>query len=236
MNIWISRLLGLWSMSLGLGTLIRLIIAPIESTGAGLSLFLLITLSIVLLLVGFYSIQTCYKTMPGMLINPLWVTRFNDSLSLVFGGASMIAVADYIFGNLWGVRSVINDDFILFMSVFFLLFGIPILAFYNSRLTFQTLEVDEKEITLHSMSGTTVVRWEEIESFKLSDEYILVGRVGILIPRTLQKRLKVISKRGDKMLINEPQIKSRKKTIIAMLKSHIPKKLLADFSDISDRW
>ena len=236
MKIWLNRYIGLMCLSFGLGMIVRYAISPSDLVGISSAFYAVSLLTLTMIIVGFIVLKKCYKTKPGISISPAWVTWFYDGISLVFGGAAMISVVDLGYGYVWNIGSAINDDFITFMSVFFVLFGIAILAFYTSRLTSQSVEVDENQIKLHGMFGAKKILWSDLEAFGLSDEYVLVGRAGTMIPRKLQKRLKLTSKFGDDIFINEPQVKSKKKTIIASLKSFAPKNILPEFSTLLKAW
>ena len=236
MKIWLNRYIGLLCLSLGVGMIVRFAISPNDLTGISSAFYTVSFLTLVMMIVGFITLKKCYGVKPGISISPSWVTWFYDGISILFGGAAFISLVDLGFGYIWNIGSAVNDDFITFMSVFFVLFGIPILAFYTSRLTSQSIEVDENQIILHGMFGAKKVLWSDLEAFGLSDEYVLVGRAGTMIPRKLQKRLKLTSKFGDHIFINEPQVKSKKKTIIASLKSFAPKNILPEFSSLLKTW
>lgn len=239
MTIFFRRLLSLWAICIGAGTIIRWSIDPPFSELNSIwtiGNILIITFGIVFLSFGLYLLFPLYRFPKGILVNPPWVAKFYDFISMLFGGAAAIMVVDLILIKAFDISSNLYEEELTFMSVFFLIIGILILAAYTSRLAHQAIEVDEEAIRINGPSGTHKIRWKDIEKIELSDEYVMVGRGGAMIPRQLQKRLKVITKMGESYYINEPQLKGKKEVVINLIRNNIPPSLRNTYIQVLDEW
>jgi hypothetical protein len=78
------------------------------------------------------------------------------------------------------------------MGNYFFVAGIPMATLYTSRFTSQSVDIDIDGIVVDSMAGKDFIPWEALASVELSNEYIPVGRVGTMVPKQLQKRLKLV--------------------------------------------
>ena len=239
MSLFFRRLTALWIISLGVGIIIRWSLGPPFNGAASIwtpTNTLIIFTGIVLLASGLYLLFPLYRVPKGLMVNPPWMATFYDFISMLFGGAAAIMVVDLILLNIFGVPSNLYEEQLTFMSVFFLVIGIPILSAYTSRLGYQSIVVSAASVHITGPSGTTNILWTDVEKMELSDEYVIVGRMGTLIPRQLQKRLKITTKMGESYFINEPQLKGKKKEVINKIKVNLPKTLDDTYSQMLDDW
>ncbi len=64
----------------------------------------------------------------------------------------------------------------------------------------------------------------------------MVGRVGLMMPRKLQKTLVIKDTLGRQLIINEPQLKSIKQDIIQKLIQFAPDRLRGEYKELLDEW
>jgi len=122
------------------------------------------------------------------------------------------------------------------MGVFFFCVSIPIITLFTSRFTSQSVEIDAEGIQVDSLIEKGSMTWESFESINFSDEYILVSRVGIRIPSRKQKSLKLEGKTGQRLIINEPQLKSVKRQIALKFEQYAPDNWKDKIKQILDKW
>jgi hypothetical protein len=226
-------------MCIGIGMIIRWVINPPFNDQFTIwtnSNIIVLFCGTMLLATGVFFIIPLYKFPDGILLNPKWVAKFYDFITVSFGSAAAILVIDALLLKIFNTSSIINDDYLTFMSIFFYSVGVPMLAAYTCRLTYQAIQVDHYGIRINNASGTEKILWDDIKSMELSEEYVLVGRMGSIMPRELQKGLKINTKMGGSFYINEPQLKRKKKEVIRQLKDHMPQQFRASNTQILDQW
>ncbi|MBT6765198.1 MAG: hypothetical protein HOA90_11760, partial [Prolixibacteraceae bacterium] len=150
-----------------------------------------------LLLLGLILIRKLYFRKRGIMVNPQKVAFIYDVVTLLLAVPSAWLVASLILEKLLFIPPVYEDDEMYFMGVFFFCFGIPFVALFTSRLTSQSVKIDSKGVLIDSIRNKEFISWQSIESIDFSDEHILVGRLGVPMPRKLQKSLKITVKSGD---------------------------------------
>lgn len=232
MSIFLRRLLAVWCLCISLGLIIRLSLGVILPDIGKISLILI---AISVMVIGSLILLPLYKFPPGVLINPPWVAKFYDLIAVLFGGAAAIIVVDIILVTCLGIQTTLDDEYLRFMSVYFLLIGIPILAAFTSRLAHQVIRVVKNGIHIET-STSELIEWNDIKSIQLIDEFVLVGRVGLLIPSKLQKRLCITTQNGQQHYLNEPQTASKKKEVIDQIIVNMPEPLREDSLSILQNW
>ena len=198
-----------------------------------------ITLKIIgalLLFLGLFIIRKLYFRKKEIMVNPPIIAILWDIITLLLAIPSAWLLASLLLEKLLFIPPVYADDEIIFMGVFFFFFGIPFVSLYTSRLTSQSLVIDDLGIQLKGISEMDHLSWDEIESIDFSDEYVAVSRVGFLIPRKLQKRLRIRSRSGDSLFLNEPQLQSVKKKIRKQFQIFAPDIIRDKFLSVLIKW
>ncbi len=88
----------------------------------------------------------------------------------------------------------------------------------------------------YSMSGKEKLKWSQVDRVKLSDEYIAAGKAGMVIPKKLQKRLKLESNADDDIVTNEPQLRSAREWVIHQIIEKVPAAKRELFNDVLRKW
>lgn len=239
MSLFFRRLRALWVSCIGLGVIIRWVLNPPFSphwTTWTLPNIFLLFCGAISFTIGIYLLYPLYKFPEGILINPPWVAKFYDFISVIFGSAAAILVTDSLLLKIFKVSSIMNDDYLTFMSIFFYIIGIPMLAAFTGRLTYQAIRVDEDGVYIHTDTETEIILWKDIVSMELSKEYVMVGRMDISVPRELQKRLKINTTMGESYFVNEPQLKRKKEEVIRQFKLYMPEQIRDLNMSVLDQW
>jgi len=86
------------------------------------------------------------------------------------------------------------------------------------------------------MAGKEFLPWESLAGIEFSDEYVAVGRVGIMMPKKIQKRLKLKDTSGRSLMVNEPQLSSVKRKIVHKFNEHAPEALHKEVRERLSEW
>lgn len=188
------------------------------------------------ILAGMFLARRLYNPKHGIMINPQRVAILWDVIVMIFTiVAAYMVVCTVLLKGLF-VTPFFNDDFSILMGNFFFFFSVPLVAFYISRLSFQSIEIDTDGIKVDSLRGKDTISWDSLQSMDFSDEYVMVGRVGVLVPRQLQKRLKIKDTAGHTIIINEPQLKSVKRDISLKFEQYAPVELIEKIKVLMNKW
>jgi hypothetical protein len=193
-------------------------------------------IGVISILIGFLLGRRLYIRKKGIMVNPQGIAIFYDVITLLFAIPSVYMVVNTVLTKTMYIPPIIDDDFIVLMGIFFFCAGIPIVTMFTSRFTSQSVGIDSDGIHVDSLFEKDSITWESLESMDFSDEYVLVIRVGIPIPRQLQKRLKLEGKTGQRLIINEPQLKSVKRQIAMRFEQHAPDHLRDKIRQMLDKW
>jgi len=188
------------------------------------------------LVFGILLVKKLYIRKHGIMVNPQGIALLNDGITLLFAIPSLYMVITTVLAKTLHIIPLINDDFGIFMGNFFFCIGIPALTLYTSRFTTQSVDIDSRGIHVDSLMGKDSIKWEALESLNFSNEYIVVGRGGILMPRQLQKCLKLIGKEEKSLTINEPQLKLIKGQIVSNFIHYAPDHLKNTIEKILGEW
>ncbi len=191
---------------------------------------------ILFLLMGFIVTRKLYFRKRGIMVNPQKIAILYDIITLLFAVPSAWLFVSFVLEKLFFIPPVYAGNEIFFMGVFFLFIGVPLVSLFTSQLTSQSIGINSKGVIVDSLRVVEFVPWEELQSIEFSDEYVLVGRGGIPIPRKLQKSLKLTDISGNSIIINEPQLKSIKNKIIQHFEIHMTGNLKNEFMKLLSEW
>ena len=158
-----------------------------------------------------------------------------DTISLLFAVLAGYVLHDWVAEKWFDLPSVLGDEFLTGMALFFYVFGLPLLSTFTSVLTFQTVHVDANEIRLDSLFGREALSWSDLCKVELQEQGIVVPRQGLATRRTLQTQL-ILSGTRDALAIHEPQLRSIKKRLIDSLLSHAPDSVRERLYEVLREW
>ena len=206
-----------------------------NGTITGLHIILKI-IGIILFACGILLLKQLYVRKQGIMINPARIALLYDFITLLFGVPSAYMLANVVMFKLFYIEPITSEEFILFQGAFFFVLGIPFVTLYTSRFTSQSILIDTKGIFVDSLITKNFTSWDSLEYISFSDEYVLVSRVGMPIPRQLQKSVKLTTKDGQSIIVNEPQLKSVKKKIIARFEEFATEPLKGNILEQLKKW
>lgn len=206
-----------------------------EGEIASLSIILKI-IGAVLFLLGFLFIRKLYFRKRGIMVNPLQIAGLYDGITFLFAVPSAWLLAGIVLQKLLFIQPLFNEMELTFMGIFFFLFGIPFVSVFTSRIVSQSVQFNSIGILVDSLSEKNLIKWESLQSIEFSNEYVLVGRVGTIIPKKLQKSLKFTDSDNNSVVLNEPQLKSVKKKIITHFQKYAPIQIREKFLRTLKKW
>jgi len=185
---------------------------------------------------GFLLVRRLYVKKAGIMVNPRRVAVLYDAIALAFAIPSAYMAVNSLLEKLLFIPWYVQDDFLVFMGTFLFIGGIPILTLYTSRFTSQGIDITPQGIAVDGMAGNVFLPWESLAGIEFSDEYVAVGRVGIMMPKKIQKRLKLKDTSGRSLLVNEPQLSSVKRKIVHKFNEHAPEALHKEVRERLAKW
>jgi hypothetical protein len=191
---------------------------------------------LVLLILGIWLLTTVYTKRSGIMINPQRVAMLYDGVALLFGVPAAWLLASVALEKWLYIEPFFDDEYMAFMGVFIYIFCIPFISAFTGRFTSQSLKISSKGILIDNIRNKKLIYWDEIAGFDFSDEYILVGRLGMPVPRKIQKSLKIHKTNGGAEIINEPQLKSVKDKIKKEVEKKSPESVKLNFLTILSEW
>jgi len=210
-------------------------INPVEGEVKYLVVFLKL-LGAILTVSGLILARRLYLPKQGIMIAPPWIAILWDVITLVITVLAAYMVVCTVLSKTLFVVCYVNDNFAVFMGNFFFFFGMPLVVLYTSRFTAQTVQINADGIKVDGLFETDSLSWDAIQSFYFADEYVMVGRVGLMMPRKLQKTMVIKDTLGRELKINEPQLKSIKQDITQKLIQFAPERLREEYKDLLDGW
>lgn len=193
-------------------------------------------IGVILVLAGLVLMRRLYIPKLGIMVNPQGIAILYDLITLIFTIPSAYMVVSTVLSKTMFIPHIMDDDFAILMGNFLFFAGIPFITLYTSRFTSQDVGIDSEGIHVNSLTKKDSITWESLDSMDFSDEYVLVGRVGTLIPRQLQKGLQLESKTGQRLTINEPQLKSVKRQIAVRFEQYAPDHLRDKIKQLLAKW
>lgn len=193
-------------------------------------------LGVILLIAGFRHVRKLYPRLPGLPINSAKVAVIYDICLLLLSVPAAYVAICWFLKSAFDIRPLMDEDEMFFLGTFFLLFSVPFVCGFTDRYTSQSVEVDDQAISLHDSSMTTRLQWQELDEIDLSDENVMVGRAGVSVPKTVQRRLVLKAADGREMIINEPQLKKSKREFLDLLQQHAPESAEKALTALREVW
>ena len=191
---------------------------------------------ILLLAFGVWLLATVYIKRKGIMVNPPRIAFLYDSITLLFAIPAAYPAACAALEKWLYIKPLFDDEYLTFMSLFFYFFGVPFISAFTVRYTSQSVMISKKGILIDSIKSKEFIFWNELNDIQFSDVYILVGRLGMPLPRKIQKSLKIAKTNGDYVIINEPQLHSVKEKIKNEIEKNAPNPLKTKLLDMISKW
>ena len=109
------------------------------------------------------------------------------------------------------------------------------LAYFTSELAESRLVVSDQEIVLTGLFAPESVRWGDVEAFSLRDSYLMVGRLGFMVPRRFRRNLRIDTTEMP-IYVKEPPRQETRLRIFTELRLAAPERLHEDLDEIAGAW
>ena len=187
-----------------------------------------------LLALGLWAMKGLYARRPGFMVTPHWAALLGDALFVVAGGVGAYGLCELAFHAWLGVIPLL-DEAVRSVMALMLLPCLAVFAAYNTNATTQSLVVTEEGVTRWGPAGGRYLPWERITGFSLRETHLLVGRLGMAVPRRLQTKLVIQTQQGEVTLF-EPGLKTTKQSILNALEGLAPDRLVNEIAALRGKW
>lgn len=171
----------------------------------------------------------------GIAVTPASSAVAVDIICVIAAGMAGFFVIDgYAEG--FGLELLSTDPLAADVIAFMFLPSTVFVTLFVSGLASQKVSVDPNGFTLSGFNGTRHVSWENIRSIEPDDQYVVVSRVGMPVPRHLRTNLQVTTRDGERLTLFEPATATAKTTILSALFEHAPEHMKDQLATIGEAW
>ena len=173
----------------------------------------------------------------GVRINSAWTVAAMDGVCLIASASAWFFIIDGYSKWLTGSSPLVMDDRIALdvVAVMYLPSAL-ILALFVTSSGSQTIAIDEAGLIVAGSFGADKAGWSEIERLSADEQYVVVSRLGIPIPRHLRTNLEIATGDGDVFTVYQPGLKSTAKIILEQFREHAPPRLHQDLDKMEAAW
>jgi len=189
----------------------------------------------VLLLLGVFGMRSVYGRRPGIRLNPIGAIVVGDGIIILFLGFGAFCLIDHGLVRFLQMTSILDEPVIRVMCAIAYLPVTLFFAIFSANLGSQSIVINNAGIRIHYPGRVHFFPWNAVSGFSLRPTYVLVGRIGILMPRKLQTKL-VIESGESKSSIVEPGHMETKNRLLYELKEAAPERLHADLNRLREAW
>ncbi len=173
----------------------------------------------------------------GIRINSAMTVAMMDGVAILAATIVSLFVLDGKSEWITGEAPVVMDDpLALDVVMFMYLPAALLLAAFITGSGGQTLAVDRRGLTIAGAFGANTLDWGDITRFAPDEQWVVVSRVGLPIPRHLRTNLEIRTGDGECFTIYEPEFRSVKTRILDLLRSHAPGSLYEDLDAMASVW
>lgn len=172
----------------------------------------------------------------GIRVNPLWAVAAMDTICLIAAALALFFIADgygaLYFGLARGLADPLASDVIAFMFIPAAL----VLALFVTSSGSQSICIDGAGLVVSGPFGVGRAVWDEIESLSLDEQYVIVSRLGIPMPRHLRTNLEITIGAQDTLTLYQPGLKSTARQILKLMRAHAPPRLSPGLDALASAW
>lgn len=171
----------------------------------------------------------------GIAVTPTSSAVAVDIICVIAAGMAGFFVLDGYAGN-FDLELLATDPLVADVIAFMFLPSTLFVTLFVSGMASQSISVDPDGFTLSGFSGTRHVTWKEIRSIEPDDQYVVVSRVGMPVPRHLRTNLQVTTNDGESLILFEPATNAAKTKILSALSEHAPAHIKDQLATIGEAW
>jgi hypothetical protein len=176
-----------------------------------------------LLLLGLAALWRAYAPQPqeGIRIGRRSAVIIWDVCIMGVGAVFTWWFLEWALSSAFGTSTEWVEEFSVGMGVFWVALVNPVLALVTTSMSAQALSISRDSITLSGLLGRSTVRWNELESLRVSQTHSLRRMGGVDASHRVMKTL-VIAGGGKALHVMEPPYVATKKEILGTLLDHAP--------------
>jgi hypothetical protein len=171
----------------------------------------------------------------GIAVTPKSSAVAVDIICVVAAGMAGFFIVDGYAGS-FGLELLATDPLLADVIAFMFLPATLFVALFVSGMTSQKISVDSRGITLSGFTGTRHVVWDDIQSIEPDEQFVVVSRVGMPVPRHLRTNLQVTTRDGENLTLFEPATDRTKTRILSALWDLAPDRLKDQLAPIGEAW
>jgi len=198
---------------------------------------ILFYISLLCLISGLCLTRGLYVRKQGIMTTPPRIAMILDSIIIIIMILAMYLTIDYLLVKFLGVASVVvgSDEKFQFMSIFFVIFSLPVMSIYISSRAGQSIIIDSTGVIADGLFFKRTISWDDLSDVSLNEQQILRVREEFITPRKLQTALELTGTGDTRISINEP-VRSIKTKIINELLNHAPDKWKDTIREKGSEW
>jgi hypothetical protein len=190
---------------------------------------------LLLLIWGLWLMRGIFSKRPGIRINPQGAVLFADTVFVIAMAVLSAGLVDYALQEWFGLIPLLDEA----LQVTFCMMYLPCLLFLANmaaNMGGQSLQVTHEGVTWYGPGSKRILSWDDITGLDLRSSYVMVGRLGLPMPRKLQTKLVFKLAGDDEQELFEPGTSYRKGLILEALGRAIPTRLQNDLNRIIQEW
>lgn len=173
----------------------------------------------------------------GIRVNSAIAVAMMDSVCIIAATIVSLFVIDGNSSLFSGDGPLIMvDPLALDVVVFMYLPSTLVLAAFVTSSGGQFVCIDEKGIAISGAFISGITTWNGIRKISPHEQYVMVSRVGIPIPRHLRTNLEITLEDDEGLTVVQPEFRSVKIQILDRLKEYAPARLQKDLGAIGAAW
>jgi hypothetical protein len=173
----------------------------------------------------------------GIRVNTSWNVVAMDGVCIIAATTVSLFLIDGYSSWFSGSSPLLGSDpYAMDVVLVMYLPSALVLALFVTSTGSQIVTIDAKGLVIAGAFGVENVEWANIEKLVPDEQYVIVSRVGIPMPRHLRTNLEVTTNDHNILTVYQPGLKSTSKIILEKFRQCAPPSLQDDLDTIETAW
>jgi len=172
----------------------------------------------------------------GIQTSPASVVYLMDAVVLIASALAFFFLIDGWAERVDTGRSTFREPLVADVIAFMLLPSGAFLTWFVTSSGSQSIQVTATDIRLYGAFGSHSAAWGDVVSIRSSEQYIIVSRVGFLMPKRLRTNLLFETAEGQTLTLFEPASRATKEQVLALLRAYSPERLQEMLTTVAQEW
>ncbi len=159
-----------------------------------------------------------------------------DAVCVVAASLAGLFIIDGYADRMPGWPSYFREPLAADVVAFMFLPSATILAAFVAQYASQAVKLDAKGIAIARLGKTQTAEWAQVAQLRFEDSYVLVGRLGFLMPRKLRTNLVIDLDDGNSIYIIDPGYRTARTRLLERLYGVAPDRLCRAIKSQGRRW